>query len=161
MEQQHNLLLSILLGILFSFIFMHAYASNSPQNTPEGYWKIVDRTTGNTKSIVKIWKTHDQSLMGKVVKVFAKKSDKHIPLCTACKGDQYNKPIVGMTILSGLKSTSRQWGNGHILNPENGKVYKCAIRTVDNGNKLNVRNYVGLPFFGRAETWERVDLMSG
>ncbi len=142
--ENHHLLLSLLLGILCSFIFIHSYASD----TPEGYWKVVDSTTGNPKSIIKIWKTANQELRGKVIKVFAKKGS--IQRCTACKGTQYNQPILGMTILSGLKSKhQQQWGNGKLLNPENGKIYSCALRTIDNGNKLTVRNYIGLPYFGQ------------
>lgn len=157
--EHHDLLLSIMLGILCSFIFIHSYAQEPVSNTPEGYWKVVDSTTGEPKSIVKIWKTSDQELIGKVIKIFAKAGD--VQRCTACKGSQYNQPLLGMTILSGLKPKQQQWSNGQLLDPKNGKIYSCALRTLDNGNKLNVRNYIGLPYFGRAETWERVDLLSG
>ncbi len=157
--EKHHLLLSVLLGILCSVLFVHSYALEPLNNSPEGYWKIVDGTTGKPKSIVKIWKTTDQELTGKVIKVFAKKNN--LQRCTACKGNQYNQPILGMTILSGLKSKRHQWDNGKILDPDNGKTYSCALRIIERGNKLLVRNYFGLPYFGRAETWERVDLLSG
>ncbi len=159
MEQPH-FLLSILLTLVCSVCFIGAYAIE-PTNTPEGYWKIIDRATGKPKSIVQIWKAPNQMLMGKVVKLFSKKSKSYIQRCSACRGIQYNQPIIGMTILSGLKPKQHQWANGRLLNPENGKTYSCALRTMDSGNKLNVRNYIGLPIFGRAEIWERVDLMSG
>ncbi len=157
--ENHHLLLSILFGIFCSFVFIHSYALAPSSNTPEGYWKIVDGTTGNPKSIIKIWKTSNQELMGKVIKVFAKKGN--MQRCTACKGPLYNQPILGMTLLSGLKPKQQQWGSGRLLNPDNGKTYSCALRTVEHGNKLQVRNYIGLPYFGRAETWERIDLLSG
>lgn len=156
--ENHHFLWSILLGMLCSFMFIHSYAL-TPGNSPEGYWKVVDSTTGNPKSIIQIWKTPNQELMGKVIKVFAKKGSHQ--RCIACKGNLHNQPILGMTVLSGLKSKQKQWGSGKLLNPENGKTYSCALRTVESGNKLIVRNYIGLPYFGRAQTWERIDLMSG
>ncbi|MCC2666952.1 MAG: hypothetical protein K0S63_868 [Gammaproteobacteria bacterium] len=158
MEQPH-FFLSIFLGLVCSIFFTCAYAIEY-MNTPEGYWKIIDSTTGKPKSIVQIWKTPNHMLVGKVVKLFSKKGRSVIQRCTACRGIQYNQPIIGMIILSGLKQKQHQWSNGRLLNPENGKTYSCALRAMNNGNKLNVRNYIGLPIFGRAETWERVDLMS-
>lgn len=157
--ERHDLLLSIMLGILCSFIFIHSYAQGSASNTPEGYWKVFDRVTGQPKSIVKIWKTPNQELMGKIIKVFAKAGG--VQRCIACTGSQYKQPVIGMTILAGLKPKQRQWSHGKLLNLENGKTYNCALRTLDNGNKLSVRNYIGLPYFGHVETWERVDLLSG
>ncbi len=158
MDNHHHLLFSILLGVLCSFIFIQSHALEPVSNTPEGYWKVID-SNGTPKTIIKIWKMPNQQLTGKVIKVFARK-DK-MQRCIACKGLQYNQPILGMTILSGLKSKHQQWSGGRILNPDNGKTYSCAVRTIEHGNKLVVRNYIGLPYFGRAETWERIDLLSG
>ncbi len=129
--------------------------------SPIGYWKTIDDRTGKPKSIVQVWKNQDQVLMGKVIKIFPDIASHQTKLCAACKGDQHNQPIVGMVIISGLKSTDAQWGSGRILDPENGKSYKCTVRLTENGKKLNVHGYIGFPLFGRSQTWERVDLMSG
>ncbi|MCD6038864.1 MAG: hypothetical protein K0S27_264 [Gammaproteobacteria bacterium] len=156
---EHNILLSIMLGILCSFLFIHSYAQESTSDTPEGYWKVVDNITGQPKSIIKIWQTRHHELKGKVIKVFTQEAGSQ--RCTACQGKLYNQPLLGLTILSGLQLTyPHQWGQGKLLNPENGKIYSCTLRTTDHGNKLTVRNYMGLPYFGRAEIWERVDLLS-
>ena len=156
-----NRLLTALLGILCCLGFLSAYAANPVPISPVGYWKTIDDVTGKPKSIIQIWRTEDQTLTGKVVKVFSKEGYDQIKLCTACSGDKRNQPIVGMMILTGLKAKEHQWTNGEILDPENGKTYSCALRVTDNGKKLNVHGYIGLPLFGRSQTWERVDLMSG
>jgi len=130
-------------------------------SSPVGYWKTIDDVTGKPKSIVQIWRNQDQMLMAKIVKVFPNNYTKQNKICVACKGDKHNQPIVGMVIMSGLKSAEKQWANGHILDPDNGKTYKCTARLTENGKKLNVHGYLGLPLFGRSQTWERVDLMSG
>ncbi len=144
-----------ILGLFLFVIGIHlAYADVT---TPIGYWKTIDDVSGNPKSIVKIWKNSDNTLSGQVVKVFAKKGEDPNKLCTACKGDKHNQPVVGMIILNGLKFNESQWEKGSILDPSNGKTYHCALRPVDQGKKLHVRGYVGLPLLGRSQTWLRIN----
>jgi len=106
--------------------------------------------TGKPKSIVQVWRNQDQQLMAKIVKVFP-----------ASKTAKHHQPVVGTVIISGLKASEKQWANGHILDPENGKTYQCTARLIEHGKKLNIHGYSGFPLFGRSQTWERVDLMSG
>ncbi len=146
-----------LLTFLLSTFSLSVFAAT---DSPVGYWKTLDDVTGKPKSIVQVFRNQDQLLMAKVVKVFPN-NHANQKVCVACTGDQHNQPIVGMIIISGLKSSDNQWGSGQILDPENGKKYKCTARLMENGKKLNVHGYLGLPLFGRSQTWERVDLMSG
>jgi uncharacterized protein (DUF2147 family) len=152
---------SIVFGLLCGLGMAVAHATGIVQESPIGYWKTIDDVTGAPKSIVKIWQTEDHILMGKVIKIFPKVGNDQNKLCTACQGSLRNQPIVGMLVVSGLKPKEKQWGNGEILDPENGKTYSCSIRVTENGKKLKVRGYIGLPLLGRSQTWERVDLMSG
>jgi len=66
-----------------------------------------------------------------------------------------DKPVIGMTILSGLKKDGDEYNGGQIIDPANGKVYKSKLSVVDDGQKLNVRGYVGMPMLGRTQTWLR------
>lgn len=153
--------ISILLSALIMGIFTTCvYAANQPTSTPIGYWKTIDDVTGKPKSIVQIWKAENNALEGKVIKIFPKEGTDPNKVCTACQGNNRNRPIVGMVILSGLKANKTQWGSGKILDPENGKTYSCSLHMADNGSKLNVHGYIGIPILGRSQTWERVDLMS-
>lgn len=158
-----TLLVSMATILLGSSIIAFAVGKSTDftGNSPIGYWKTIDDITGKPKSIVQITRTSDQVLIAKVIKIFPTKGVTQGKLCTACQGDQHNQPIVGMVIMTGLKSAEKQWTNGRILDPENGKTYKCTARLTEQGKKLNVHGYVGLPLFGRSQTWERVDLMSG
>lgn len=158
MERDHSLIFVITAVITSLFLFISpAHATDITTGSPIGYWKIIDDVTGKPKSIVHIFKTPDQILMGKIVKVYSQKG----AICTACVGSNRNQPVTGMVILSGLKNHENQWNQGEILDPENGKTYNCSARLAENGKKLNVKGYIGLPLFGRSQTWERVDLMSG
>ena len=130
--------------------------------SPVGYWKTIDDVTGKPKSIVQISMGTDDRLNGKVVRLFPKQGeDVTKKVCKACTGSLHDQPIVGMEILKGLVADGNQWVNGKILDPANGKTYSCTARLASNGEKLRVRGYIGMPLFGRSQTWERVDLMSG
>jgi uncharacterized protein (DUF2147 family) len=147
--------------LMSGFVFATSgFASTQPVNSPVGYWKTIDDVSGKPKSIVQIWQTDDKALMGKVIKIFPKVGNDQHKLCANCKGDLHNQPIVGLVILKGLKQQKTNWDDGKILDPENGKTYSCAVKVGDNGKKLNVHGYIGIPLLGRSQTWERVDLMS-
>ncbi|HEY0563645.1 MAG TPA: DUF2147 domain-containing protein, partial [Methylophilus sp.] len=65
--------------------------------------------------------------------------------------------IIGMTIAKGLKKNGNQYDGGEILDPENGKLYKCKMKLDDTGNQLEVRGYIGFSLLGRSQTWTRVE----
>jgi uncharacterized protein (DUF2147 family) len=63
--------------------------------------------------------------------------------------------MTGMTIINGMKPDADTWDGGQILDPENGKLYKCKMHLDDDGQKLVVRGYVGVSLLGRSQTWIR------
>jgi uncharacterized protein (DUF2147 family) len=148
-----------IVGLLFAFMMMSCtFAAGFA--SPEGYWKTIDDVTGKPKAIVEIAQGGNGQLSGRILKVFPRPGQEQNPLCTACKGSKHNQRVVGMTILEGLKQQTRDkpnlWTDGKILDPKNGKVYTCQAQLLDGGQKLLVRGYVGLPMFGRSQTWIRV-----
>jgi len=44
---------------------------------------------------------------------------------------------------------------GDVTDPNNGKVYRAKVRTLEGGKQLQMRGYIG-PFF-RTQTWIRVE----
>ncbi len=53
-------------------------------------------------------------------------------VCDKCTDARKDQPIIGMTILSGLRKTGdNEWSGGEILDPENGKVYKSKMSLAD------------------------------
>ena len=54
-----------------------------------------------------------------------------------------------MEILRDMKKSDSEYSEGTILDPNNGKIYRCKIWIEDNNLKL--RGYWG-PFF-RTQTW--------
>ena len=82
-------------------------------------------------------------------------------VCDECTDDRKDKPIVGMTIIRGVKQapTTRTSGKAAtILDPEQRQgLHACALTPVDGGKKLEVRGYIGMPLLGRTQTWIRVE----
>lgn len=117
-----------------------------------GKWKTIDNETGKEKSIVKIYEK-DGKIYGQVIKLLNPKVEN--PVCHKCSGDKKNKPILGMHIIEDLSKKDNTYEGGTILNPENGKQYKCSLKLDDDPNKLLVRGYVS--FFHKTQYWVRVE----
>lgn len=64
------------------------------------------------------------------------------------------RPMIGLEILKDFVFDDGEWVDGTIYDPREGKTYNCKL-TLDSHNKLNIRGFVGLSLFGRAETWTR------
>ena len=117
-----------------------------------GKWKTIDDETGEAKSIVEIYEKSGK-IYGKVVDIL--RADHKKDVCTKCEGAEKNKPILGMVIISGLKKDGSEYSGGTILDPTNGKKYKCYI-ALDSADKLKLRGYVGISIMGRTQYWTRV-----
>ncbi len=126
------------------------------QEAPTGIWKTIDDASGKPRALVSIVEFKGV-LTGKVEKLFYEVGDERNPRCMMCSDARKDQPVIGMTILSGLKreGNAMVWSGGEILDPDNGKIYKSKATLVDGGRKLEVRGYVGLTVFGRTQTWLR------
>ena len=76
-------------------------------------------------------------------------------ICEKCTDSRKGKPILGMEILSGLKKTGESYTGGQILDPDDGEIYKAEMKLKDQGAKLDLRAYIGIPLLGRTQTWIR------
>lgn len=140
------------LALLLSCLPALASAAVDP-TSPVGAWRTIDDATKKPKSIVRI-QEKDGSLVATVEKFLDPAADPG-KKCTECSDERKDKPILGMTIMSGLKRDGDTWSGGRILDPENGKTYRCTVNVVDQGRKLEMRGYIGI--FFRTQVWERVD----
>lgn len=122
--------------------------------SPIGLWKTIDDETGKPKALVRITEQNG-ALEGKIEKLFREPNEDQNPKCVSCTDSRKNQPIVGMTIVSGLKKDGNEYTGGEILDPAKGKVYKSKATLRDGGQKLEVRGYIGAPMFGRSQIWHR------
>ncbi len=128
-----------------------AYAADL---SPVGVWQTIDDNSGKPRGLVRITET-DGEYQGTVEKSFPKPGEDPNPKCENCEGERRDKPVIGMTILWGLRKQGDQYDGGEILDPETGKIYRARIKVEDSGRKLNVRGFLGFSLFGRSQTWIR------
>jgi len=133
-----------------------AQGASAKALSPIGKWRTIDDDTGKQKSIVEIWESNG-TVFGKILSLFREPDEDQDPVCDKCEGFRKDKRITGMTILWGLREDDDEWSGGHILDPENGKTYKCYIEAIEGGKKLKVRGYIGFSLLGRTQYWHKVD----
>lgn len=117
-----------------------------------GKWKTIDDETGEAKSIVEIYEQNGK-VYGKVIDILTPGRENAV--CENCSGKNKGKPIKGLVILNGLSKNKDEYSGGTILDPQNGKEYKCYI-SLENADKLKVRGYIGFSMLGRSQYWHRV-----
>ncbi len=141
---------------LTAFSLLAAASLAMAQATPVGLWKTIDDETKQEKSLVRISDAAGV-LTGKIENIAD--PTKQDSVCDKCSDARKDKKIVGMTILEGVKKNPDEayWDAGHILDPNNGKVYKVRMTPKDGGKSLDVRGYIGAPMLGRTQTWIRVE----
>lgn len=140
--------LLLIICSLMSFSSL-AYAENSLV----GLWKTIDDATGKPRSLIRI-SDRNSELIATVEKGLLP-SDSPNDVCEQCTGERKDKPLIGMMIMDGMKAKGDIYEGGHILDPDNGKVYKCKIKLDSTGKQLEVRGFIGISLFGRSQTWMR------
>jgi uncharacterized protein (DUF2147 family) len=124
------------------------------QASPVGLWKTVDDDGTTEKSLVRITEAGG-ALTGRIEKLLDPATAPDA-VCGQCTDDRRGQPLVGLEILRGLKRGEGEWWEGgEVTDPKNGKSYRARLRTVEQGQRLQVRGHIG-PFY-RTQTWTRVE----
>jgi len=118
-----------------------------------GKWKTIDDATGEAKSYIEIYEEGGK-VYGKIVELI--NPERENPICDQCCCEDKDKPILGLKFIKGLEKDGDEYNGGKILDPENGKLYKCYI-TLEEDNKLKVRGYIGFSLLGRTQYWYRAE----
>ena len=121
------------------------------QNGVEGIRQAIDDRDNEPSSHIRI-EVNNGVLTGSVVKLFDVEPD---ILCTNCKGAKKDQPVIGMEIIYNMKEDDGTWEGGRVMDPEDGKVYKCKLY-LDDKDTMKLRGYIGIPALGRTQTWYRV-----
>ncbi|WP_252176883.1 DUF2147 domain-containing protein [Endozoicomonas sp. 4G] len=119
-----------------------------------GQWHTINEDTNKPESLVTIWE-EDNQLKGKVVQILDPATRGAV--CEKCKGDKKNQKIEGMTFLWGMKKDGSKYDNGNVLDPKSGKVYSGSMKLIDEGQKLELRGYVGFSLLGRTTVWLKAE----
>jgi uncharacterized protein (DUF2147 family) len=141
-------------ALAVAFLLLLPGAAIAQALTPAGLWKTFSDHTGEADGLVRIVEVNGE-FIGKVLAVFSPPATDPNPLCEECSGELKDQPVVGMTILRGLRWDGEEYSGGEILDPDDGRVYRCRLRLAEGGRKLQVRGFIGISLFGRTQTWER------
>ena len=109
---------------LFTLLLL-VVAMNANSQTIFGKWNSTNDDTGKIDSVVEIYEKNGKAF-AKIVEI--KDENRQNAVCEECTGKNKNKPILGLEILSGLEKDDDEWSGGKILDPRNGKIYKCFIK---------------------------------
>ena len=122
-------------------------------DSPVGLWKTIDDKTNKPRSLVRI--VEENGEYKGIVEKGLRADDNPDRVCEKCDAPRKNQKIQGMTFMWGLKKDGNEFKGGEILDPENGKIYRCKMKLIDSGKKLDVRGYIGIALIGRTQTWWR------
>lgn len=139
-------------GLALSLALVSFGPAARAQPTPVGFWNTISDRDGKPEAVVEIRQSNGE--LSGVVRDLLVAADPADSICGKCSGARKGQRIVGMEILSGMHPDGDQW-TGEILDPENGKTYHATMKLADDGQKLIIRGYIGIPLFGRSQTWVR------
>jgi len=148
----------VLLAVVAVFAIGGAVPADAQRTTPEpsavGLWEHVEN--GKPDGWFRIVEKSGV-YEGILVKAFPKPEEEGKEwLCTRCEGAEKNAPVVGLSLIKNMKRTGLKYENGTIMDPRDGTVYKALMELSPDGQKLTVRGFVGIAFFGQDQIWNRL-----
>lgn len=138
--------------LLLCTVFIFSGLSLAADPSIVGVWSvplIKGKDKGKEGSHVEIYEK-DGVYYGKVVKLISVPAN---ALCTHCKKERKDKPLMGMLILWDFKKEAGRYVGGRVYAVEEDKDYKCAMALVS-PDKLQVT--ASLLFVSQSHYWTRV-----
>jgi uncharacterized protein (DUF2147 family) len=136
-----------------AILFIFCLSTSLTAQTVFGKWNSFDEDTNEIESVIEVYEK-DGKAFAKIVQITD--PERQEATCFKCKGSRKDQKILGMNILTGLKKKKDEWSGGKILDPKNGKEYKCYIKLLDD-NTLKLRGYIGFSLLGRTAIWKRAE----
>ena len=148
---------SLLTGLLAGLIAVSAAGVHAQTGSmsPVGEWRTFGDGGTVPRGVVRI-SERDGVFTGVIARslVPGEDPDKRCSKCTDARKDQL---LRGMAIVTGMRFIDGDYSGGEILDPDTGGVYRSSMRLSEDGRRLTVRGYIGIPLFGRSQEWVRAD----
>lgn len=130
-----------------------AGAADARLVSPVGLWQPLD-SAGRPLGLIRIFEANGL-YYGRIEP--SSPSDDRSARCTRCTDERHNQPIVGLLLMRHLRPQNGQYVDGDILDPDTGRIYRCALRLTDGGHQLIMRGFFGISLLGHSQTWQRVE----
>ena len=133
---------NILIPMSFLLLSSGALADTAKPKI-DGLWEASYDASHTPSAHIRITTKSNGELVGVIEQAYPRPGETPSPNCTKCTGANKDKPIVGMTVVWGMKPDGKNvWDGGYVLDAETGKEYTGKITLADSGNELDLRGYV-------------------
>jgi uncharacterized protein (DUF2147 family) len=124
-------------------------------NAFTGFYQTIDDKTNKARSIIAVYEYDGGKLAGRIVALYgddgaiSETINNPVRVAGKVKG---SPKMVGLDVVWGLERDGNGYGNGRIMDPTSGSIYRSNMwQEANEPDKLRVRGRLGP--FGRTQTW--------